>query len=81
MNEETQILKPNLESQFRNVSVRAWIVTMLVVTVCLNEFSKIILALATGNIELFKITEPLYSLVLIAAGYYFGQNKREEKTK
>ena len=75
--DDTQIIpKPEPgESHFRNVSIRAWLVTMLVATICLTQAAKVIYAIATQKPELFDTKEPLYSLVLIAAGYYFGKSE------
>lgn len=50
------------ESRVGGVSVRAIIVSLVVVTVCaMSVMSK-------------KIEEPLYTLVGLTVGYYFGQN-------
>ena len=48
------------ESKFAGVSVRGWIAISTVVTVCVMSF--------LGK----KVDEPLYSLVLMAAGFYLG---------
>ena len=49
------------QSTIFGVSVRAWIVVEIMTTVC---------AMAVFEIQ---IEEPLYSLALLAAGFYFGQ--------
>ena len=49
------------ESNLFGVSVRGWITVTMVGTVCAMAF------LAKD------VKEPLYSLVLLAVGYYFGQ--------
>jgi len=49
------------ESKLFGVSVRGWITVLMVFTVCAMSF------LAK------EVKEPLYSLVLMAAGFYLGQ--------
>ena len=49
------------ESKIMNVSLRGWLALLLVLTVCVMSG----LSMA--------ITEPLYSMALLALGYYFGQ--------
>lgn len=51
-------------SSIGKVSVRAWIVILLVVTACAMAIMK------------QKVEEPLYGLVLLTVGYYFGQNQK-----
>ena len=66
MIDDTQFeAKPKKESTFLNVSIRAWIVLMLVGTVCYM------------SLLMLEVKEPLYSLVSLAVGYYFGQKKME----
>lgn len=52
------------ESHFFSVSVRSWIVLILVGTICIMA------------LKAMEVKEPLYSLVTIAVGYYFGQNTK-----
>ena len=52
------------ESYVLKVSVRAWLSLLLCVTVCFMS--------ACG----MKVTEPLYSAMLLALGFYFGQKGR-----
>lgn len=49
------------DSKLLGVSVRAWIAIMTIATVC---------AMQAGGL---KVEEPLYSLVLMVAGFYLGQ--------
>lgn len=49
------------DSKILGVSVRAWIAVLVVGTVCGMQ--------ACG----LKVDEPLYSLVLLTTGFYFGQ--------
>jgi hypothetical protein len=51
----------NGDSHFIKISVRAWIALILVVATC-------VMALLSRDIK-----EPLYSLVTLAVGFYFGQ--------
>lgn len=51
-----------------NVSVRGIIVLMVVATVCYMAMKAL------------KVEEPLYSLVFITVGYYFGQNQQQKQT-
>ena len=53
----------NAESQLMSVSVRGWLVLMVLFTVCLMSIFKI------------GVSEPLYSMSLLMVGFYFGQNK------
>lgn len=71
MNEETTIItKPdaehgptNGESVMGGISIRAWIAIILVFEVCfMASFGK-------------TVEEPLYSLAVMAVGFYFGQVK------
>lgn len=68
MNEETQriVRESNNGSHVFSVSVRAWIVMIIVVTVC------------AMSLLAMEIKEPLYTLVGLTVGYYFGQNKKQE---
>jgi hypothetical protein len=66
---------PAAESQIMGVSIRAWIACALVCTVC---FIYVIDALATvwlnlngGSLEQ-KISEPLYTLAIMAVSFYLG---------
>lgn len=51
----------NGDSHFVKISVRAWIALILVLATC------------TMSIMAKEIKEPLYSLVTLAVGFYFGQ--------
>jgi hypothetical protein len=52
---------PQPDSTLMGVSVRAWLALILVCTVCILSGMQI------------EVLEPLYSLSLIATGFYFGQ--------
>ena len=49
------------ESQVFGISVRGWITVIMVSTVCAMAIMKI------------NVTEPLYSLVTMAVGFFLGQ--------
>lgn len=49
------------ESHLFNVSVRAWIALIVIVTVCYMAIS------------LIEVKEPLYSISLLTVGFFFGQ--------
>lgn len=49
------------ESTLFNVSIRAWTLLLLVLTVCIMSVIGI------------EVKEPLYTLVGLAVGFYFGQ--------
>lgn len=51
----------NEESKIFGVSIRGFIVTVLVFTVC------------AMSLMTMKIDEPLYSAFMLALGFYFGQ--------
>lgn len=55
------------ESTLFNVSVRAWTLLMLVTTVCVMSVTGI------------EVKEPLYTLVGLAVGFYFGQKTKGTK--
>ena len=50
-------------SQIAGVSIRGWLAVMLSATVCGMSASQI------------TVVEPLYSAMLLALGFYFGQKK------
>ena len=89
MTEETEIIaKPGVasakvenESGVGGVSIRAWLATVLVFTVCLNHLS-VTLAVVIDAIlhrdfskigTFTTVGEPLYSMAVAALGFYFGQ--------
>lgn len=54
------------DSKVLGVSVRAWIAIITVLTVC------------TMQVCGLQVDEPLYSLVLMASGFYLGQKTHEK---
>lgn len=68
MADETQFLKKPDGSHIFNLSLRGWICIMLVATVCFMSVSDI------------AVKEPLYTLVGMAMGYYFAQDKKKQST-
>lgn len=71
MNEETQMTVQPRDSRIFGVSVRAHLAMMLISTVCVSHFVDCIVAY--NNKTQIVIGEPLYSLVVAALGFYFGQ--------
>lgn len=61
----------NAESAFANVSVRAWLALGIIGTVCLISVGGAAAGLMRG--ESITIAEPLYSMAVLALGFYFGQ--------
>ena len=80
MNEETQITTRSTEgpqdSRVGGVSVRAWLVMMLCGTVCVQSIAGQVLGYFITGEMVIEIREPLYSLSIAAASYYFGQMKK-----
>lgn len=79
MNEDTtQTPRPQAQdSRVGGVSVRAWLVMLLCGTVCLQSVAGQVLGFfLTGEIVI-EIKEPLYSLSIAAASYYFGQTTKK----
>lgn len=54
----------HVESRIGGLSVRAIIVSLVVVTVCVM------------SVMAKEVKEPLYTLVGLTVGYYFGQNMK-----
>ena len=52
------------DSQFFGVSIRGWLATVLILTVCAMSAAKI------------EVTEPLYTMAALAIGFYFGQKTK-----
>ena len=60
------------ESHIGGVSIRGWIVVMVMATLCVREISIVATAiLAKTPIE--QIKEPFYGVVMGLIGFYFGQ--------
>jgi hypothetical protein len=56
--------EPKSESKVLGVSVRGWIASIIIVTVCAMSVMRI------------DIAEPLYGLAMAAMGWYFGQKEK-----
>lgn len=73
----------NKDSSFYGISVRAWLAIFLVFTVCFNHIAIVTAVLVEAVISrdfakvgtYVTIAEPLYTLVIGAVAYYFGQKK------
>ena len=71
------------DSSFYGISVRAWLAILLVFTVCFGHVAIVtaVLVEAVANRDFAKvgtyttISEPLYTLVIGAVAYYFGQKR------
>ena len=69
MNDETNPPFPtskSKESKLFGCSIRGLIVLLVVTTVCIMSWMA------------RKVEEPLYTLVGLTVGYYFGQNQRNQ---
>lgn len=64
---QPQETKSSTESELLGVSVRAWTLLILVTTVC------------TMSVIGTEVKEPLYTLVGLAVGFYFGQKTQGNK--
>ncbi len=69
LNKPSQAVAVQGDSQIGNVTVRGWIVIMLDLTVCVMAF--------TGH----DVKEPLYSMVVAANAFYFGQKTSPKNTQ
>lgn len=77
---------PPVDSTLVGVSVRAWIAVVLVLTVCASHLSVAIGVLydaaKTGDWSKVgtytNIGEPLYSMSIVALGFYFGQKTNKQ---
>jgi len=65
MNDETHFIsKAQDDSRPFGVSMRGWLALIIVLTVCgMSAFS-------------VMVVEPLYSMALLALGFYFGQKTK-----
>ena len=58
-------------SMLWGVSMRAWLSVMIIGTVCAQCLSETLIALRNGTSCM--VEEPLYSMAVMALGFYFGQ--------
>lgn len=80
MDEQTTITtrpEATQDSRVGGVSVRAWLVMMLCGTVCLQSVAGQVLGYFLTGELVIEIKEPLYSLSIAAASYYFGQTMKK----
>lgn len=82
MTEDTQqITKPNsVESHIGGVSVRGWIVVMVMGTMCIREIAVVVSALYEHT-PVEQVKEPFYGVVMGLIGFYFGQKTTPTPTK
>lgn len=62
------------ESVLGSISVRAWLALIIVLTVCTMSMIGAIAVMRRG--EEITISEPLYSMAMLALGFYFGQKTK-----
>lgn len=55
------------DSKIFNVSIRALVVLIVIVTICSMSYMGL------------EVKEPLYTLGGLVVGYYFGQNQKQHK--
>jgi hypothetical protein len=81
MEEQTSITTRSTDvpqdSRVGGVSVRAWLVMMLCGTVCVQSMAGQVLGYFLTGELIIEIKEPLYSLSIAAASYYFGQTMKK----
>lgn len=78
----TQITN-NPDSSFFGISIRAWLAIILVCTVCFCHTAIVVAVMIEAIMSrdfakvgtFTTISEPLYTLVIGAVAYYFGQKK------
>ena len=82
MTEDTQqISKPPLiESQICGVSIRGWIVVMVMGTMCVREISIVVYAILNAT-PIEQVKEPFYGVVMGLIGFYFGQKTTPNQSK
>ncbi len=71
----TSVQSGSGESRVGSVSVRGIICMLVFGTVCFREVVIVLYAVAISA-QPEKIQEPFYGLVLLTAGYYFGQKNQ-----
>lgn len=81
MTDDTQQIgkRPLAESQVGGVSIRGWIVVMVMGTLCLRELVTVWFAMR--GMMIAKVEEPFYSVIMVLVGYYFGQKTQQTQTK
>jgi len=74
---------PTKDSSIFGLSSRSLIVFMICGTVCyiyiFQCMVEVYVAYMMKTPINFKIEEPLYSLVIMTVGYYFGQNQKQQQ--
>lgn len=64
-------------SSIFGVSVRGWLAIVLVTTVCSNWTANTIMMALGWTSANTTVPEPIYSLVIGAVAYYFGQTSKK----
>ena len=57
--------------------MRAWLATMVVGTVCIHTVTETVCNALRG--EASMIEEPMYSMAVMALGFYFGSKSTQSK--
>lgn len=55
------------ESKVFNISIRGWLAVIIICTVCYMSIGE------------KTVVEPLYSMAMLALGFYFGQKSQPKK--
>ena len=71
---ENQQAEKKDQSAIFGVSVRAWLSLIIVGTVCAQQLSVAISNVMRGDSVM--IEEPLYGMVMMTLGFYFGQKTK-----
>lgn len=70
------------DSKIWGVSLRAWIVSLLVGTACgiyiIDAVTKAYMRIAGKSDAEFTIGEPLYTLSIMVVTFYFGNSRKKE---
>lgn len=69
-----------VESHIAGVSVRGWIVVMVMATLCVRELSIVVISVM-NKVPIEQIKEPFYGVVLALIGFYFGQKTQNQNAK
>lgn len=80
---ETEITKkesistsPDKSSTIAGVSVRGWIVVIIVLSVCGNWIANTLMVSLGYTSANMTVPEPIYSVFIAVISYYFGQLKK-----
>ena len=74
---ETLLASPVGESSFCGISIRGWLAIVPVGTMCFREVC-LTLWLLRNDVEIGKIEEPLYTVIISSVSFYFGQKVSQQ---